>query len=153
MQECPVSTQLLNALKDAWNRIQLHTKRPNIVCGWGFAPDPAGRACDAPRLTSRMGRGTHPPIPLPSTPFTAVIGHLYGGWNERWIPRFLKHGCALAMGRRPIRPHVDPPLSHFNTCTHTPSVQYDKLYSAFTIHSELRSEGNFKEPKAWRYVA
>jgi len=73
MKESPISKQLLNCTK---NRIKLHKKRPEIICGWCSAPEPAETAYDA--LLDPIvgwGRREHPlPIPLPKMSLTVVVG-------------------------------------------------------------------------------
>jgi len=72
-------------------------KRPKIVCGLGSAPDPIGGAAyDAPPDLVSWGWGHPLPIPLLSTPFTAVVGRFNLGIRRKdGHPQFLKRGCAL----------------------------------------------------------
>jgi len=46
-----LSASFQSALKHTQNRTELRPKPRKSVCGWGSAPDPAGRAYDAPQTT------------------------------------------------------------------------------------------------------
>jgi len=73
------------ALKDAQNRIKLHTKRPNIVCNWGSALNFTGSLRRSLRPLVDCVRGHLLPIPLHSLDaFDAVVGRLQGQYKERW---------------------------------------------------------------------
>jgi len=77
------------------NRIKLHTKRPNIVCGWGSAPDPAVGASDAPP-DLLVGWGWDiPPHFSALNAFDRCSWTFVGTGRKDGHPQFLKHGCAL----------------------------------------------------------
>jgi len=83
------------------NRIKLHMKRSQIVCGWGRAArappqTPLGELTTLPSPPSRLGRGGTPvSIPLPSTPFDRCSWTFVGTGRKDGHPQFLKRGCAL----------------------------------------------------------
>jgi len=84
-------------LKDAWNRIKLHMKRPTIVCDWssvslsqtGGHPQQSrwGSLRRSSRSRSRLGtRGTSHPHSPPPDAFDRCSWTFVGTGRGRWTP-------------------------------------------------------------------
>jgi len=86
--------------------LDLHMKRPKMVCGWG-SPRPRWGSLWRSQTPSRLRRGTPPPHFSPLDLFD------YCSWTFVWTgmkdedPQFLKRGCAHADTADSMQPGCD----------------------------------------------